>query len=293
VAVDGSKANASKHKAMSYGRRQQGEKRLRKEIRERMGKARKPDTQEDKRYGQDRRGDEVPAELSRREDRLQKIQEARKYLEARQVEADRAAGRDPGDQDGTGKPGKPFKRPFGEPPAKAQENCTDPDSRLMKRGGSGFEPCYNVQIAVDETERIVVATAVTQSASDIDPLIPLFDAVEENLGAQAGCYLADAGDRSESKLQALEERGIDGDGAREGQQEADLSGSRGDRAYGAEASHEARREELPQTQADRRAAFFLDPVCNGLRPIPFARAAQHDRGMGSRVFGCEPAPDAA
>jgi len=212
VAVDGSKvkANASKHKAMSYGRMKQEEKRLRKEIRELMGKARKTDAQEDKRYGKDFRGDELPAELSRREERLEKIQEARKRLEARQAEADRETGREPDDQDRTGKPGKPFSRPFGAPPDKAQENFTDPDSRIMKRGSSGFEQCYNVQIAVDEEERIVVATAVTQSASDIDQLIPLLDAVEQNLGEQAECYLADAGYRSESNLQALEERGIEG-----------------------------------------------------------------------------------
>jgi transposase/IS5 family transposase len=212
VAVDGSKvkANASRHKAMSYGRMKQEEKRLRKEIRELMGKARKTDAREDKQYGRDSQGDELPAELARREDRLQKIQEARKRLEARQAEADQEAGREPDDQDRTGKPGRPFKRRFGEPDEKAQENFTDPDSRIMKRGSSGFEQCYNVQIAVDEEERIVVATGVTQSASDVDQLIPLLDAVKDNTGKDAACCLADAGYRSESNLQELEEREIDG-----------------------------------------------------------------------------------
>jgi transposase len=212
VAVDGSKvkANASKHKAMSYGRMKQEEKRLRKEIRDLLGKARKTDAQEDKRYGRDRRGDELPAELSRREERLQKIQEARKRLEARQAEADREAGRKPGDQDRTGKSGRPFKRRFGEPEEKAQENFTDPDSRIMKRGSGGFEQCYNVQIAVDETERIIVATGVTQSASDVEQLIPLLDEAKKNTGQDAACCLADAGYRSESNLQALESRNVDG-----------------------------------------------------------------------------------
>ena len=212
VAVDGSKvkANASRHKAMSYGRMKQEEKRLRKEIRELMGKARKTDAQEDKRFGRDFRGDALPAELARREDRLHKIQEARKRLEARQAAADREAGREPDDQDRRGKPGKPFKRRFGEPAEKAQENFTDPDSRIMKRGSSGFEQCYNVQIAVDEEERIVVATGVTQSASDVGQLIPLLDAVKDNTGKDAECCLADAGYRSESNLQALEEREIEG-----------------------------------------------------------------------------------
>jgi len=212
VAVDGSevKANASKHKAMSYGRMKQEEKRLRQEIRELMGKARKTDAQEDKRYGRDCRGDELPAELGRREERLQKIQEARQRLEARQAEEDREAGREPGDEDRTGKPGRPFKRRFGEPEPKAQENFTDSDSRIMKRGSSGFEQCYNAQIAVDESERIIVATGVTQSASDVEQLIPLLDEVKKNTGQEAGCCLADAGYRSESNLQALESREIDG-----------------------------------------------------------------------------------
>jgi len=73
------------------------------------------------------------------------------------------------------KAGKPYKRRFGEPEPKAQENFTDPDSRIMKRGSSGFEQCYNAQIAVDEKERIIVATAVTQSAADVEQLIPVLD----------------------------------------------------------------------------------------------------------------------
>ncbi len=212
VAVDGSKvkANASKHKAMSYGRMQQEEKRLRKEIRELVSKASRRDAQEDKRYGRDARGDELPAELARREERLERIQAARKRLEARQAEADREQGREPGDQDRTGKPGRPFKRRFGEPEEKAQENFTDPDSRIMKRGSAGYEQCYNVQIAVDEVERLIVATAVTQSASDGNQLIPLLEQVQQNTGEPVQSCLADAGYRSESNLQALEEQKIEG-----------------------------------------------------------------------------------
>jgi transposase len=212
VAVDGSKvkANASKRKAMSYERMKKEEKRLRKEICELMGKAKRTDDQEDKRYGKDRRGDELPAELTRREDRLRTIQAARKRLEARQQEADREKGREPGDQDRTGKPGKPFKRAFGEPEAKAQENFTDPDSRIMKRGSSGYEQCYNPQIAVDEAEQIIVATALTQSASDVHQLEPLIEKIKETTGQHPGKTLADAGYRSESNLRMLEEKGIEG-----------------------------------------------------------------------------------
>ena len=212
VAVDGSKvkANASKHKAMSYKRMKEEEKRLRKEIRELLAKANKADDQEDKRYGKDVRGDELPAELARREDRLRSIKAARQRLEARQREADREKGREPDDQDRTEKPGRPFKRAFGEPDAKAQENFTDPDSRIMKRGSSGFEQCYNPQIAVDEAEQIIVATTVTQSASDVDELAPVLDQIKETTGQYPDKTLTDAGYRSEANLQMLEEKGIEG-----------------------------------------------------------------------------------
>ena len=212
VAVDGSKvrASASKHKAMSYQRMKEEEKRLRKEIHGLLAQAKKTDAQEDKRYGKDRRGDELPAELSRREDRLRTIQAARRRLEARQREVDQENGRDPDDQDRTGKPGKPFQRAFGEPKATAQENFTDPDSRIMKRGSSGFEQCYNAQIAVDETEQIIVAAAVTQSASDVHQLEPLMEQIQETAGQHPDKTLADAGYRSEANLQMLEEKGIEG-----------------------------------------------------------------------------------
>jgi transposase len=212
VAVDGSKvkANASKHKAMSYKRMKEEEKRLRKEIRELMMKAKRADEQEDKRYGKDRRGDELPAELARRADRLRSIQVARQRLEARQREADREKGREPDDQDRTGKPGRPFKRAFGEPEAKAQENFTDPDSRIMKRGSSGYAQCYNPQIAVDEAEQIIVATTVTQSASDIQELEPVLDQIKETTGQYPDKTLADAGYRSEANLQMLEKKGVEG-----------------------------------------------------------------------------------
>jgi transposase len=212
VAIDGSKvkANASKHKAMSYKRMKEEEKRLRKEIRGLLADAKKADDQEDKRYGKDRRGDELPAELARREDRLHSIQAARQRLEARQREADEATGREPDDQDRTGKPGKPFKRAFGEPEAKAQESFTDPDSRIMKRGSSGFDQCYNPQIAVDEVEQIIVATTVTQSGSDMHELEPVLDQVHETTGQYPDKALADAGYRSEANLQMLEEKGVEG-----------------------------------------------------------------------------------
>lgn len=212
VAIDGSKvkANASKHKSMSYKRMKEEEKRLRKEIRELLAKAKKTDDQEDKRYGQGRRGDELPEELARRSGRLETIKAARQRLEARQREADLEAGREPGDQDRTGKPGKPFKRAFGVPEDKAQENFTDPDSRIMKHGSSGFEQSYNPQIAVDEAEQIIVAATVTQSATDVNELESVLEQIKETTGEYPDKMLADAGYRSEANLQMLEEKGVEG-----------------------------------------------------------------------------------
>lgn len=212
VAVDGSKirANASKRKAMTYKRMKREEKRLGEEIRELMERAGKTDAEEDQRYGKERRGFELPKELANREQRLATIQAAKKRLEARQREEDKKNGREPGDQDRTGKPGKPFQRAFGEPKEDAQDNFTDPESRIMKTSSIGFQQSYNVQTVVDEVDRVIVATAVTQSASDVQQLIPTLEAVKANTGMLPESVLGDAGYRSEANLQFLEDEGIDG-----------------------------------------------------------------------------------
>ncbi len=212
VAIDGSKvkANASKHKAMSYDRMQAQEKRLLKEIRGLTRRARKLDEQEDRKFGRERTGDELPEEIARRRDRLATIQAAKARLEARQREADRARGRSEDDDETPGQGrGRRFKRPFGEPDAKAQENFTDPDSRIMKSSG-GFEQCFNAQIAVDGTSLMIVANGVTQSAADSRQLKPMLDKVRRNTKQTPVKVLADAGYASEENLRSLQRRGIDG-----------------------------------------------------------------------------------
>lgn len=211
LAIDGSKvkANASKHKAMSYGRMQTEEKRLRQEIRSLMQRARQTDAREDKKYGMDRRGDELPEELRRREERLKTIREARRRLEQRQREMDAAAGRGPDDEDKPNRRGPKYKRPFGRPPDKAQENFTDPDSRIMKSSG-GFDQCYNAQLAVDEARGVLVAADVAQQVADNAHLERMIDAVEKTTGCMPRRVLADAGYRSEANFCALERRKIDG-----------------------------------------------------------------------------------
>jgi transposase len=143
VAIDGTKvkANASRHKAMSYDRMKQEEKKLESEIAELLKQAERTDRKEDQEYGSANRGDELPEELQRRESRLKKIREAKKRLEERQADEDRAKGRyqDDGGRP-EGKKGKPFQSEFGQPREKAQDNFTDPESRIMK-GRDGFGTC--------------------------------------------------------------------------------------------------------------------------------------------------------
>lgn len=141
VGIDGTKlkANASKRKAMSYGRMQSEELRLKAEIAALLQQAEATDQKEDQQFGADRTGEELPDELARRETRLATIEAAKARLEARQLAADQAAGREPGDDaPRSGRRGPAFKRPFGEPLPKAQENFTDADSRIM-RTADGYQ----------------------------------------------------------------------------------------------------------------------------------------------------------
>src|SRR6266567_3001174 len=183
LAVDGSKvkANASKHKAMSYGRMRQEETRLREQIAALTAQAEATDAAEDAALGPDVRGDELPAELQRREQRLAAIAAAKARLEARQAEEDRQKGRRP-DDGRKGRGTKPFARDFGVPPDDAQDNFTDPESRIMKTS-SGFDQSFNGQLAVDEASQMIVATGLTNCAADNAELLPLIDQTRATLGA--------------------------------------------------------------------------------------------------------------
>jgi len=206
IAVDGTKqkANASKHKAMSYGRMKEEARRLKDEIRQITDLARSTDEAEDAQFGPDFRGDELPAELRRRKDRLATIRAAKKRLEDEQAEEDERSGR------GTSGRSETLKRPNGQPKDKAQSNFTDPESRIMKTASGAFEQCYNAQLAVDAEERIVVAVDVTPCAADSESLLPMEAAVQTNLGERAKALLADSGYRSEANFLELERRGVKG-----------------------------------------------------------------------------------
>ena len=210
LSVDGTKvrANASKRKAMSYGRMLKEEARLKEEIEELLTRAGAVDAEEDERYGAEIRGDELPAELQRCEKRLAAIEQAKARLEAAQRAADDARGRKPG-QDRNPKGGRPYKRANGEPEPKAQSNFTDPESRIMKTSTEGFQQCYNAQMVVDEAHQLIVATQVEAQASDQGQMLPLLDEVSETFAVEPEVVLADAGYCNEADLVALEQRGID------------------------------------------------------------------------------------
>jgi transposase len=194
VALDGSKvkANASKHKAMSYGRMRDKQQQLRDEVNQLLARAEAADVADDAEYGPDQRGDELPAELQRRESRLKRIREAKRALEARAKEEAGAAG-------------QPVES--AKPDPKAQYNFTDPESRIM-HSPDGFVQAYNVQVAVDELQ-LIVGQAVTQDTNDKQQLMPMITTIERQSDDTPTQLLADAGYCSEENLTAVADTTID------------------------------------------------------------------------------------
>jgi len=210
IALDGTKvkAHANKHKAMSYGRMKEQEQKLKGEIEELLERARVTDAQEDDRWGADQDDEQLPQELQRRQERLAKIQAAKARLEERQAQADREQGRHPDDQQRRGDgAGRPFKRPFGVPEDKAQDNFTDPQSRIMKMG-TAFEQCYNAQAVVDADSQLIVASGLTNNAADNGQLVAMVEAVKETLGELPQTVLADSGFASEDGFAKLEDKEV-------------------------------------------------------------------------------------
>ena len=209
VAIDGSKlrANASKHKAMSYERMCEKEEQLAAEVARLLQEAAAVDEAEDQQYGKGRRGDELPAELARRESRLRKIREAKAALEEEakvkataaaavaeaKIEARKKREEETGKKTRGRKP-QVVEVAAAQPEPKAQRNFTDPESRIMKDSATGsFEQSYNAQIAVDSEAQIIVAASLTQAANDKQQLVPVLAAVKTNVGRMPEKTTADAG----------------------------------------------------------------------------------------------------
>ncbi|MCA1679362.1 MAG: transposase, partial [Actinobacteria bacterium] len=223
LALDGTKlrANASRHKAMSYERMVKAEAdfevevaALRENVGALLGDAERVDQEEDERFGADRRGDELPAELQRREGRLERIREAKQALEAEASERERKRR---SELEAQGK--KPRRPPDGRDPFKpkpsAQRNFTDPDSKIMKTSDGAFHQCFNGQAVVDSTAQVIVAAELSDEAPDQRQLQPALDQLSENLDAidaelpEDAALLADAGYFSEDNVRITTEHSLD------------------------------------------------------------------------------------
>jgi transposase len=194
VALDGSKvkANASKHKAMSYERMQEQEKAIKEQVKELLARAEAADAEEDERYGKERAGDELPEELQRRETRLKRIREAKRALEERAREKAKKEG----------KQGQAVEE--ARPQAKDQYNFTDPESRIMPSSSEGFVQAYNPQIVVEPELQLIVGQAVTQATNDKEQVGPMMAVVEAQSGQRPEAVIADSGYCSEKNLETLE-----------------------------------------------------------------------------------------
>ncbi len=212
IALDGTKikANASRHKAMSYDRMPEEEARLKQEIATILAEAESADATEDATHGPSRRGDELPEELARRQSRLAKIRQAKALLEerARTEAAEEAARRQEG-----GKTPPAVAPADAVPEAKDQINFTDPESRIMKVSNKGWDQCGNAQAVANE-HQIILAADVTQQTNDKRQAVPMIDQTQANLKAAGvkqaiGAAVMDTGFYSEANTEALESRGID------------------------------------------------------------------------------------
>ena len=199
VALDGTKvrANASRHKAMSYRRMKEQEAQLAAEVAELLRRAQEVDDEEDRRYGKDKRGDELPEELAFRKGRLEKIREAMAALEAEaQAAAEQAKAED-------------RKHP-GVPDDQAQRNFTDAESRIMPGpGGRDFQQAYNCQAVVDHAHQVIVGARATNQTSDKQQAAAMMQETIDNVGAVPREVSADAGYYSAKAVDDLQALGVD------------------------------------------------------------------------------------
>jgi transposase len=209
VALDGTKiqANASKHKAMSYGRMRAAEKKLAAEVAGWFARAEAVDREEDRAHGADKRGDEMPDWVADKQARIERIRQAKAALEAEARQPPSGDDDGPGASSGMMKSGRPQRAPDGGPPDRAQRNFTDPDSRLQPVKG-GVIQGYNAQVAVDAARQVIVSHRVATNAADYPALVPLVAAIRRDLRRNPAEASADAGFCNEANLAALQRRRI-------------------------------------------------------------------------------------
>ena len=223
LALDGTKlrANASRHKAMSYERMAKAEAQLEAEIAALranvvalLGEAEALDAEEDERYGPDRRGDELPEELQRREQRLARIREAKQALEAEAAEREAARRAELAAEGKAARAPRDGRDPFAPKPS-AQRNFTDPESKIMKTSDGSYHQCYNGQAVVDSRAQVIVAAELSDQAPDARQLEPALAQLAENLAAidailpHGAALTADAGYFSEDNVRITARHGLD------------------------------------------------------------------------------------
>src|SRR3954451_2627990 len=223
LAVDGTKlrANASRHKAMSYERMGTKAAQLEREIAALRAQvdalltdAEATDQAEEEAFGGDRRGDELPEELQRRETRLAAIREAKQALEAEAAAAEMARRAELEAQGKTPRTPPRGRDPFAPKPT-AQRNFTDPDSRIMKTADGAFHQCFNGQAIVDSVTQVIVTCELSEQAPDARLLEDSLSQLAENLEAvgarlpAGAALLGDAGYFSEHNLLITAEHGLD------------------------------------------------------------------------------------
>jgi transposase len=254
VALDGTKvkANASKHKAMSYDRMRETELRLKREVRAWFDRAKSTDAAEDRQHGGERRGDELPEWVADKQRRIAKIREARKALEAEARAAGKAA-----------------------PEPKNQRNFTDPESRIMRKSGKEYVQAYNAQAAVDSEAQVIVAQGVSNCATDVQQLEPMVKQIKVNTGRQAQEFSADAGYCSEGNLAVLARHHVDSYIATGRQRHSDAAAT-GRRRVRAGTRVAAMRTKL--ARAGRRSRYRLR------KTLPEPVFGQIKQGRGFRQF---------
>src|SRR5712692_6171947 len=216
VAIDGTKvrAAASRHKAMSYDRMVKRHGELEAEVEDLLAEAERIDSEEDERFGPDRRGDEVPAELARRESRLAKLRAAKEALEqeARERAAAEAAerARRRGETPEAQAEAAARAAEVATPKPKTQRNFTDPESRIMKMADGSFHQCFNGQVATQADTGVIVGAQMSNVAPDVGHLLSVLDDVIGNSGRPPRQVVADAGYWSEDNAAGVAERDVDG-----------------------------------------------------------------------------------
>ena len=221
LAVDGSKwkANASKHKAMSYGRMEEAMKKLDEQIDRLLEEAQQLDEEENKRHGRGRRGDELPEELRNPQTRAERLRQAARELEVEKklklaAEKEKRRQKIGEAKEELEKEAKKKAEDRGEEPEeakpspRAQRNFTDPESRIMPRDG-GFQQSYNAQVAADADTQLIVAQAVGQSSSDARQLAPMVEQVQSNTGLRTKQMSADTGYLCEAAIEQVEGKGVE------------------------------------------------------------------------------------